>query len=150
MSDRLNSYVKRFGILLVMIALIAGTQGCIFGPSSQTLEIRTWYDLDAIRNDSSGDYVLMNDLDSTTDGYDELAGPAANDGKGWHPLHGPGLEENNPPFNGKLLDQAGNITKRTDQRSIDTVYRYDDLGRLTSFDQAITNLLGYRNSFTHA
>ena len=109
MSDKLNSYVKRLGILLVMIALIAGTQGCIFGPSSQTLEIRTWYDLDAIRNDSSGDYVLMNDLDATTAGYDELAGPAANDGKGWHPLHGPGLEENNPPFNGTLNGQGYKI-----------------------------------------
>ncbi|NIW92674.1 MAG: hypothetical protein GWN20_07210, partial [Phycisphaerae bacterium] len=54
--------------------------------------IRTWYDLNNIRNDSSGDYMLMNDLDSTTDGYDELASPTANDGKGWHPLNGPGLE----------------------------------------------------------
>ncbi len=109
MSDKLNLYVKRLGILLVMIALIAGTQGCIFGPSSQYIEIRTWYDLNNIRNDSSGDYMLMNDLDSTTDGYDELASPTANDGKGWHPLNGPGLEGTNPPFNGTLNGQGYKI-----------------------------------------
>jgi hypothetical protein len=45
-----------------------------------------WYDLDAIRNNLSGSYVIMNDLDSTTAGYAELAGPAANGGKGWQPI----------------------------------------------------------------
>jgi hypothetical protein len=45
-----------------------------------------WYDLDAIRGDLDGDYILMNDLDSTTAGYDELAGATANDGRGWQPI----------------------------------------------------------------
>ena len=45
-----------------------------------------WYDLDAIRNNSGGSYVLMNDLDSATVGYKELAGPTANAGKGWEPI----------------------------------------------------------------
>ena len=49
-------------------------------------EIRTWYDLDAIRDNLGGNYVLMNDLDSATPGYSELAGSAANDGKGWEPI----------------------------------------------------------------
>jgi hypothetical protein len=92
-----------------MIALIATMEGCIFG-SSQKMEIRTWYDLETIRNDSSGDYILMNDLDSTTDGYDELAGPTANDGKGWHPLNGPGLEGDNPPFTGTFNGQGYKIS----------------------------------------
>jgi len=30
----------------------------------------------------------MNDLDSTTAGYEELANPTANEGKGWHPIVG--------------------------------------------------------------
>jgi len=50
------------------------------------LEIRDWYDLDAIRNNLSGSYILMNDLDSTTPGYEELASPTANGGKGWEPI----------------------------------------------------------------
>ena len=32
-------------------------------------EISDWNDLDNVRNDLSGDYVLVNDLDSDTDGY---------------------------------------------------------------------------------
>ena len=49
-------------------------------------EIRNWYDLDAIRDNLSGHYVLVNDLDSATHGYSELAGPSANGGKGWQPI----------------------------------------------------------------
>jgi hypothetical protein len=45
-----------------------------------------WYDLDAIGDDMYGIYILMNDLDSTTSGYEELAGPTANGGKGWQPI----------------------------------------------------------------
>ena len=45
--------------------------------------IQDWYDLDAIRDDLSGYYALMNDLDSATAGYEELASPTANQGKGW-------------------------------------------------------------------
>ena len=33
------------------------------------VEISDWNDLDNVRNDLSGDYVLVNDLDSETDGY---------------------------------------------------------------------------------
>jgi hypothetical protein len=50
------------------------------------LEVRDWYDLDAIRDNLYGSHTLMNDLDSTSPGYEELAGPAANEGKGWQPL----------------------------------------------------------------
>jgi len=106
MSEKLNFYVKRLSILLVVIALITTMGGCIFGPSSQYIEIRTWYDLDNIRNDMSSDYILTNDLDSTTAGYDELAGPAANEGKGWHPIIGPGGD---PPFTGIFNGQGYEI-----------------------------------------
>jgi hypothetical protein len=50
------------------------------------IEIRDWYELDAVRDDLDGSYVLMNDLDSTTAGYEELAGSTANGGKGWQPI----------------------------------------------------------------
>jgi hypothetical protein len=49
-------------------------------------EIWDWHDLDAIRDSLGGSYVLMNDLDSTTAGYTELASRTANQGKGWQPI----------------------------------------------------------------
>jgi hypothetical protein len=48
--------------------------------------IHDWYDLDAIRDNLGGSYVLMNDLDSTTAGYEELASLTANGGRGWEPI----------------------------------------------------------------
>ena len=50
------------------------------------LEIRDWYDLDDIKDNLCGSYILMNDLDSTTPGYEELASPTANGGAGWQPI----------------------------------------------------------------
>ena len=48
--------------------------------------IQNWYDLNAARSNQVGIYILMNDLDSATAGYEELAGPTANGGKGWQPI----------------------------------------------------------------
>ena len=50
------------------------------------LEIWDWNDLDDIRDNLGGTYILMNDLDSTTAGYEDLASPRANEGKGWQPI----------------------------------------------------------------
>jgi len=77
--------VARVSILLITVAaLIAGMVGHV--SPSQNLEIRTWYDLNAIRDNLNGNHTLMNDLDSTTAGYEELASPTANGGKGWQPI----------------------------------------------------------------
>jgi hypothetical protein len=84
MSKEPTCYVERFGILLITVLLIAGMAGC--GSSSQNLEIRTWYDLDAVRNNLLGHHILMNNLDSTTAGYEEVAGPTANQRQGWKPI----------------------------------------------------------------
>jgi hypothetical protein len=97
--------VKRLSILLITVALTAGMAGCSLFPS-RSLEIRTWYDLDAVRNNLGGSYLLMNDLNSTTAGYTELASPTANEGKGWHPIIGAG---GNPPFTGTFDGQGYEI-----------------------------------------
>jgi len=76
--------MARVGIFLLTVALIAGMVGC--DDTTQNLEIRDWYDLDAVRDDLGGSYILMNDLDSTTAGYEELASPTANQGEGWEPI----------------------------------------------------------------
>ena len=88
---KLNCYMPRVSIFLItvafliMVALIAGmVVGS--GPPSQNLAIRTWYDLDAVRDNLRGHHILMNDLDATTAGYTELASPTANQGKGWQSI----------------------------------------------------------------
>jgi hypothetical protein len=84
-------YVAIVGIVLIMTTLVAGFPGSyaisLNDPElSENLEIRTWHDLNAVRNNLSGNHTLMNDLNSNTSGYDELAGPTANGGEGWEPI----------------------------------------------------------------
>jgi len=98
-------YLARVGVCLMTVALIVGIAGC-FASQPENLEIRTWYDLDAIRNNLSAHYILMNDLDSTTAGYVEMAGPTANEGKGWHPIVGAG---GSPSFTGTFDGQGYKI-----------------------------------------
>jgi hypothetical protein len=83
--------------------------GC--GPT-RTIQIKNWYDLDAMRNalgaSYSTRYFLMNDLDSTAAGYQEVAGPTANDGKGWQPI-GTWGDSGRHYFDGILLGQGYEI-----------------------------------------
>jgi hypothetical protein len=95
-GSRRDHYLVRVSIFLITVALVAGMVGCGGGgdsyppcltpPPSQNLEIRTWYDLYAVGDNLTGNHTLMNDLDSTTPGYEELASPRANQGKGWEPI----------------------------------------------------------------
>jgi hypothetical protein len=89
-SSRREHRLIKVCVFLITAALIAGMAGCVDvgydPPPSENLEIHTWYDLDAVRDNLAGDHILMNDLDSTTPGYTELASPTANGGKGWEPI----------------------------------------------------------------
>ena len=84
--------MKMLGIILVLAALAAGMAGCVRLPA-RNLQIRDWYDLDAVRHNLRGNHRLMNDLDAATAGYEELASPTANNGTGWQPIGG----YSNPP-----------------------------------------------------
>jgi hypothetical protein len=85
-GSKRDHHLVKVCVFLITAALIAGMAGCDGDDYSQNLEIWDWYDLNAVRNNLDGNHTLMNDLDSTTAGYTELAGPAANGGKGWEPL----------------------------------------------------------------
>ncbi len=89
LGSRKPRSLVRLGLFLIMAALLAAMAGCPGGynpPPSQNLEIRTWYDLNEVRDNLAGNHTLMNDLNSTTPGYEELASPTANGGKGWEPI----------------------------------------------------------------
>ena len=89
-GSRRDRHLTRSSIFLLVVALVVGMVGyggsCVVNLPSGDIEIHDWYDLDDVRDNLTGHHTLMNDLDSTTAGYDELAGPTANDGKGWQPI----------------------------------------------------------------
>ena len=82
-SGRRNSMI-RVSVFLIIVALIAGMIGCQTPAAS--VEIWDWHDLDAIRNNLGASCLLMRNLDSATEGYDELASETANQGRGWQPI----------------------------------------------------------------
>ncbi len=86
-SPRIRLYSTRISIFLIAAAVITGTVGCAPPPRPPPtpIPISDWYDLDGVRNSLSDSYILMNDLDSTTAGYEELASPTASGGEGWQP-----------------------------------------------------------------
>jgi hypothetical protein len=87
LSCKRGHYLTRASVFLLIAALIAGMIGCDgYNPPSQDLEIRDWYDLDAIRDNLDGNHKLVNSLNSATPGYAWLASPTANGGKGWEPI----------------------------------------------------------------
>ena len=118
MLEKISCYVKRLSILLITVALIAGMVGCSpvgCGPSTQNLEIRDWYDLDDIRDNLGGSHLLMNDLDSTTAGYEDLASPTANQGKGWQPIIGTGDDAFTGTFDGQRYEIRDLFINRPDE-----------------------------------
>lgn len=103
LDSKRGSRLATVSIFLTTVALIIGMIGC--NAPSAGVEIRDWRDLDAVRNNLGGQFLLMNDLDSTTAGYTELASPTANGGKGWQPI---GIWPN--PFIGSFDGQGFEIT----------------------------------------
>jgi len=89
-------YLVVASVFLVTIALIPGMAGCVpdlvksfaggHGTEEDPYQITNWHHLNNVRDYLPSHFILMNDLDSTTLGYDELAGPTANGGKGWQPI----------------------------------------------------------------
>jgi len=99
LSSRIQKYLAVASIFLVTVALMLGMLGC--ETSTASAEIWDWYDLDAIRDNSVASCLLMRNLDSSTDGYSELASETANQGRGWQPI---GTQDK--PFTG-IFDGQG-------------------------------------------
>ena len=85
-------------------------------------EIWDWHDLDAIRDDLGGTYILMNDLHSASPGYEVLASPTANEGKGWQPIGTRVYGSIDQPFTGSFDGQGYEISdlsiNRPDENSV--------------------------------
>ncbi|MGB6873842.1 MAG: GLUG motif-containing protein, partial [Dehalococcoidia bacterium] len=111
-GSRKHHHVARVSIFLIMVALIAGMVGC-----APPIEIWDWYDLHAVRDNLGGSYLLMNDLDSTTAGYMELASETANWGRGWEPI-GTSDDRFTGSFNGQGYEIRDLFINRPDENYV--------------------------------
>ena len=81
MKKKIFTYGMATMILLSVMLFTVGAETVDWEVLS-VQEIYDWNDLDGVRDELDGDYVLMNDLDSGTSGYNELVGTA----QGWEPI----------------------------------------------------------------
>ena len=110
--------------------------------ASFALEIWDWYDLDGIRDNSCGICLLMNDLDSTTPGYEELASETANRGKGWQPI-GTVDAPFTAAFDGQGYEISALFINRPDEDYVGLFGYVNDGGILENLDVVRTDVTGY-------
>jgi hypothetical protein len=124
-SLRITDYLARFGVFLITVALIVGMTGCDgYTATSKDLEIWDWYDLDAVRDNLEGSHILMNDLDSTTQGYKYRASPTAHEYKGWEPIGD--MDRFTGSFDGQGYEIRDLFINRPDQDGIGLFGRVGD------------------------
>jgi hypothetical protein len=106
-------------------------------------EIWDWYDLDGVRNNLGGSYLLMTDLDSASLGYEELAGPTANGAMGWEPI---GTSEPFSPLVGSFDGQGHEIrdlfVDRPDEDSVGLFGIVDEGGVIKNVGVVSLNVTG--------
>ena len=68
-------------------------------------EVSDWNDLDAMRNDLAGEYILTADLDENTTGYGDHASETANGGDGWE-----SIGDDTTPFTGTFDGDGHSIS----------------------------------------
>jgi hypothetical protein len=110
------------------------------------IPVRDWYDLDAIRYNVTdlilgGNYILMNDIDSTAAGYEELASPTANGGKGWEPI---GTEDQSftGSFDGQGYEICDLFINRPDEDYVGLFGVVDEGGHIENIGVVNTNVTG--------
>ena len=101
------------------------------------VSIEDWHDLAGLQDELGSGFVLANDLDETTDGYDEHASASANGGNGWEPIGGAG-----EPFTGILNGSKHSISDLViDRPDEEYVGLFADLaGEVTSLTVEGANL----------
>lgn len=99
------------------------------GTTDDPFQIETWHHLDHVRDFKSAAFVLVADLDETTDGYDAVASHDANDGEGFEPIGDVG-EDFTGTFDGDGHVIEGMVIDREDQIGVG-LFR-DNMGTIES------------------
>ncbi|MFW5953647.1 MAG: GLUG motif-containing protein [Candidatus Natronoplasma sp.] len=155
----MNEYIKKYLTVSVVLLLVIGLFAVAVGSAGSSdeneveessledestsaddpIEIEDWHDLDEVRDDLNGDYILMNDLDEDTDGYDELVDTE----DGWEPI-GDSDDEKDVEFNGTFDGDGYEIRDlyidRSDEDSLG-LFGWSE-GRLVNISLVNTNVSG--------
>jgi len=113
------------------------------GTAEDPYQIADWYRIDDVRNYLSSHFILINDLDSNSIGYTELASTTAHEGKGWQPIGA-----DNSTFVGSFDGQGYEIydlfIDRPDESSVGLFGAVGEAGVIENVGVA-GNVTGYDN-----
>jgi len=113
------------------------------GTAEDPYQIADWRHLDNVRNYLSNHFIIINDLDSHTAGYTELASVTANEGKGWQPI---GNNTENGTFTGSFDGQGYEICDlfidRPDESDVGLFGVVDEVGTIENVGVVNGNVTG--------
>ncbi len=136
--------MARVRIFWVVVIFVAAMASCVDDTDQGTRyepEIRDWHDLHAVRFHPGDSFVLMNDLDATTAGYQELASAEADKGGGWQPI---GNQDDRfyGSFNGQGYEIRDIFIDRPDQGGIGLFGAVDEGGVVENVGVVNVNVAG--------
>jgi hypothetical protein len=102
------------------------------GTAEDPYQIADWYRLDDVRNYLSSHFILINDLDSDSIGYTELASTAAHNGTGWQPIAGNSTFTGS--FDGQGYDICDLFIHRPDESAVGLFGILGDAGTIDNVD----------------
>jgi hypothetical protein len=133
-------------IFLSVVAVYAGIVIYFNSSPPYEREVRDWYDLQAVRYYLDEDFILMNDLDSTTAGYTGLASPTADKGRGWEPI-GTAYEPFAGTFDGQGYEIRDLFIDRHDKDKLDwnigLFGRVHTMGTIKNVGVVNVNIIGW-------
>src|SRR6056297_2057161 len=134
-----------FGLFLIFISMsnvfsFAGGSGTQEDP----YQISTWEELQNISSNPDSSYVLLNDLNSSTDGYGVYASKDANAGKGWIPL-GNDSNKFNGTFNGQNHTIADLFINRPNTDYVGLFGYASENTNFSNINVKDFNITGYQN-----
>ena len=132
---RFAGWILAFTLLLIC-SVSVGSGAVAAQENPDPVEIEDWNDLDKVRDDPDGEYVLVADLDENTTGYETVAGPTANGGLGFAPI-GTASGGFSGTFNGNNHTLADIRINRSD---IDAVGLFSVVQSSRETEPAITGL----------
>jgi hypothetical protein len=113
------------------------------GTAEDPYQIADWRHLDNVRNYLNYHFIVINDLDSSSVGYTELASATANEGKGWEPIGTTAVNDKLAgSFDGQGYEICDMFIDRPDESDVGLFGVVDEVGVIENVGVVNGNVTG--------
>jgi len=111
------------------------------GTEENPYQIANWHHLYNISDYLNSHFILINDLNSTTAGYEELASPTAKGGKGWQPI-GSWDTRFTGSFDGRGYEIRNLFINRSDEKDVGLFSAVEQSGVIKNISVTNATMIG--------